>query len=473
MKKYFSRLNFGYERTLLYMLQQTEYNVREYFAWLRRVKDFREVRRRGDMVSTLKVKLLFLGLAVFVLVYLGVIFAILVIFSTQIWLYAVAFFLILLLPVLAQYAIILPLILGDILVKKPLAKHRIELAKKYLQNHKGYKIAIAGSYGKTTAKSVLATILAGGKKVAATPGNINQPLGFAKFIAGLTGDEDTLIFEFGESRPGDIMEMCEFIRPDAGFITGINDAHLATFKTRENLVADIMDLQKFLCKKPIYLNGDCKMLRKYDDKNSVLYSQDGLENLPVKNVKVTAFGTQFDLGTFAGIESGLLGRHNIGIVAASVDFAKKLGLNEKEIHAGLKNLKPFEHRMEPRILGGATIIDDTYNGNLDGFRAGIELLRELPAQRKIYITPGLVEQGSATEKNHREIAKLLADAKFDKLVLMKNSVTKIIREELLSRKYRGEILLVDDPLNFYQNLASFVASGDVVLMQNDWTDNYA
>jgi len=129
--------------------------------------------------------------------------------------------------------------------------------------------------------------------------------------------------------------------------------------------------------------------------------------------------------------------------------------------------------MEPRPLGGAVVIDDTYNGNLDGFRAGIELLGELPAKRKIYVTPGLVEQGSATEENHREIGRLLAHARFDKIVLMQNSVTNIIADELERKNYQGEIFLVDDPLSFYRNLDKFVAFGDVVLMQNDWTDNYA
>jgi UDP-N-acetylmuramoyl-tripeptide--D-alanyl-D-alanine ligase len=123
-------------------------------------------------------------------------------------------------------------------------------------------------------------------------------------------------------------------------------------------------------------------------------------------------------------------------------------------------------------VNGATVIDDTYNGNLDGFRAGIKLLEELPAKRKIYITPGLVEQGMATEENHVEIAALLAGASFDKIVLMRNSATAIIADELESRDYTGDVMLVDDPLTFYENLNKFVAHGDVVLMQNDWTDNY-
>lgn len=248
MKKYLSRLTFNYERTLLYMLQQTEYNIREYLRWLSRVKDFRQVQKRQTLTPTRKIKLLFLSLAIFVLIYLAAIFASAILIN-QIWFYLIALILVLLLPVIAQYVIVLPLILGDTLIKKPLAKKRIARAKETLKNHKGYKIAIAGSFGKTTAKSVLETILSGGRKVAATPGNVNQPLGFAKFISNLNGDEDILIFEFGEYRPNDIAEMCDFIQPDAGFITGINDAHLANFASRDELVADIMDLQEYLDEK--------------------------------------------------------------------------------------------------------------------------------------------------------------------------------------------------------------------------------
>jgi UDP-N-acetylmuramoyl-tripeptide--D-alanyl-D-alanine ligase len=470
MKKYWSRLNFMYERNLLYMLQQTEYNIGDYFAWTHRIKDFRDVQKRQTLVITRKIQLLFLALVAFVFVYMAAIFTAAVIIN-ELWFYVAALILILLLPIVAQYEIVVPLVIGDLLIKKPLAKKRIVQAKAILARHGGHKIAIAGSYGKTTAKSVLEAVLSGGKKVAATPGNINQPLGFAKFIAGLDGDEDILIFEFGEYRPGDIAEMCEFIKPDAGFITGINDAHLENFKTQDALVADILDLQKYLGEKPLYLNGDSELLRKYDTKHSTLYSQRGLENISVKNVAITAMNTTFTLGKLT-VTSGLLGRHNIGVVAASVDYAERLGLSDTEIQKGVATLRPFAHRMQPRVVNGATVIDDTYNGNLDGFRAGIELLKELPAKRKIYVTPGLVEQGAKTEENHQIIANLLTGAKFDKVVLMKNSATDIITKELQKNDYKGEVMTVDDPLTFYENLASFVATGDVVLMQNDWTDNY-
>ncbi|MCL2280391.1 UDP-N-acetylmuramoyl-tripeptide--D-alanyl-D-alanine ligase [Candidatus Saccharibacteria bacterium] len=463
-------LNFGYERVLLYMLQQTEYDVGEYFRWLRRVKDFRIVTKRQQLVPTRKVKLLFLALAFFVILYIGAVFWLVLTINT-IWIYLVGFVLVMLLPIVAQYEIVLPLVFGKYLIQKPMEKKILDQMEKKLREHPATKIAIVGSYGKTTAKEILSTVLGAGKKTAATPGNINQPLGIAKFVDRLDGDEDILIIEMGEYRPGDIAKMCQLVGPDIGFITGVSEAHLVNFGTLENIVATLFELREYLDKKPLYLNGDNEILRKKDDASSILYSCEGLEKHPVKNIEIEPLQTKF---TFDGqkITSGLIGRHNIGIVAAAISLAKKFGIAEREIAVGLKNLKPFDHRMSPWILNGAVIIDDTYNGNLRGVMAGVELARELDGfKRKIYITPGLVEQGDQTAEIHVEIGRALADI-FDHIVLMCNSVTEHILAGLEKNKFRGEITIIDDPLNFYQNLGAFVAAGDLVLMQNDWTDNY-
>jgi len=56
---------------------------------------------------------------------------------------------------------------------------------------------------------------------------------------------------------------------------------------------------------------------------------------------------------------------------------------------------------------------------------------------------------------------------------MKNSVTKFIQKGLKSGDYKGEVQIEEQPLAFYSNLSEFVAAGDLVLMQNDWPDNYA
>jgi UDP-N-acetylmuramoyl-tripeptide--D-alanyl-D-alanine ligase len=460
----------NYERTLLYMLQQVEYDIPQYIKWLHRVKDFRTVAKRGQMVPTPKAHALFLALALFVLVYAGLA-VYLAISAGLVMGYLLAILVILILPVLAPYVLVVPLVVGRYVVQKPLELNTISMAKKYVKGHAGFKIAIAGSYGKTTAKEVLRTVLSGGRKVAATPGNINQPLGLAKFVMSLKGDEDVVIFELGECRPGDIAEMCEFVQPEAGFITGINEAHLESFGSLENIIGDIFSLRDFLEGRPLYLNGDNDILRREDEKSTTLYSRDGTENNIVSGVKIGPFDTVFSLGRFK-VHSGLLGWHNIGIISAAVELAGQMGLTDEEIRAGLRDLRPFEHRMQPYELNGAVIIDDTYNGNLDGVKVGLELMGQLKANRKLYVTPGLVEQGDKTEANHQEIGRLLA-RQVDEVVLIRNSVTGFITDSLVKHGFTGKLTIIDDPLNFYENLDKFVAAGDLVLMQNDWTDNYS
>src|ERR1019366_5388865 len=107
----------------------------------------------------------------------------------------------------------------------------------------------------TTFKEALATILSAGQTVAATPGNMNTPLGISRFVAKLTGKEDILIFELGEYYPGDIKQLCELTKPNLGIITGINEAHLDKFKTLARTTATIFELADYLRAEPLYKNG--------------------------------------------------------------------------------------------------------------------------------------------------------------------------------------------------------------------------
>jgi len=151
----------------------------------------------------------------------------------------------------------------------------------------------------------------------------------------------------------------------------------------------------------------------------------------------------------------------------------ELGLTKDQVEAGVAKTVAYEHRLQPRPLNGAWILDDTYNGNIEGVRVGLELLQDLSARNKIYVTPGLVDQGKETEAVHYEMGELIAGAKPNRVVLMRNSATEYIQQGLKKAGYAGKVDIIDDPLHFYTNLEYEIAAGDLVLMQNDWTDNYS
>ncbi len=81
--------------------------------------------------------------------------------------------------------------------------------------------------------------------------------------------------------------------------------------------------------------------------------------------------------------------------------------------------------------------------------------------------------GAMSETNHKDIGKQLAEANIEKVVLIKNSVTPWIEQGLKGSSYGGEIVWFDDALKCYEQLPYMTVSGDVVLLQNDWPDQYA
>lgn len=472
--KFLTSFSPRYWVTIVYMLQATEYKVADYYAWLRRVKDFRRVSRRRSLDYTAKAKLLLLSLTLFNIVGLGLAVWGALVLGWPVGVAIVALT-ILILPWLSARVIMVPLWLGRVLIQLPKERKIIKAATGILKDHQGYVVAVAGSYGKTTAKEVLRAVLGASRKVAVTPGNMNTAIGISRFARRLKGDEDVLVIELGEEKVGDVAMLCQIAQPDAGFITGISAAHLSSFGTMERVTETIFEIREYVGDGPLYVNQESDYVADMVQPSDEAYSRNGVAGWQVSDIEVTIEGTTFTASKGdrrITARTRLLGEHNIGVVVAAIALADERGLTTTEIEAGVAAIVPFEHRMEPRQLAGAWVIDDTYNGNIAGVRAGLSLLKSLDATRKLYVTPGLVEQGDLNEPIHVEIGRLIAGAGVDEAVLMKNSVTEFIKAGLKDAHFAGKLTIIDDPVAFYTNLDQYVAHGDVVLMQNDWTDNY-
>ncbi|MBI4224941.1 MAG: UDP-N-acetylmuramoyl-tripeptide--D-alanyl-D-alanine ligase [Candidatus Sungbacteria bacterium] len=476
IRSFLSRYHPRYIRSLVYMLQASEYDVRDYLKWYHRTKDFTHVERRKSLVKTGKV-LLLLGMAwiVLLLLYGAAIF---------LWWQSDALFasllgliLLLLTPFLLAYLIVIPLGIIRFFIQLPVEYFLLRRTQQELATHKAVKIAIAGSFGKTSMREILKTVLSQGKKVAAPPESFNTPLGIRKFVNGLAGNEEVLIFELGEYYPGDVAALCRLVNPQWGVITGVNEAHLEKFKSVDAAAKTIFELADWLGAQPLYINGESNLAQKNARPGDLIYSRSGVGEWKVEDAKSDLTGTSFVLikgNTTFQLHSGLLGLHQVGPLAAAVDIASRLGLSAQEIERGVAATKPFAHRLEPRTdQSGAVTLDDSYNGNPDGVKAVIEFLASLKDHRRFYVTPGLVEMGRRSEAIHREIGKQLAAAHIEKVVLIKNSVTSWVAEGLREVHYDGEIIWFDDGLSAFAALPHLTVKGDIVLLQNDWPDQYA
>lgn len=466
----------SYPKTLVYMLQACEYKIKPYLKWLNRAKDFSQVSYRRELNKTkaargllyaLRLGILVEFLVGALLIYLGItgklsggieFGAVLIIIYPFLWAYLLAFL----------------IVAGRYFINQPLTSREVEEASQILDNHKGKKIAIAGSYGKTTMKELLTCVLGQKLKVAATPANKNVSISHARFAKSLQGDEDVLVIEYGEGAPGDVSNYARLTHPTDAVITGLAPAHLDNYKTLAAAAEDIFSLGDYLKGKHVYAYRD-EASQDYLKPSYHVFDRSGALGWKIEGVKVSLDGTKFVIkkaGRSINLSSSLVGRHQVAYLAFVAAYALDLGLSQEQVVSGVAKTKPFEHRMQPYELAGAWIVDDTYNGNLEGIRAGTALLSELSAKRKIYVTPGLVDQAEETERVHLEIGRLIAKAAPDLVVLMDNSVTHYIKRGLKDGNYKGQVQVNADPLDFYLNLKHFVASGDLVVMQNDWPDNY-
>lgn len=464
------------------MLQASEYNAEEFFVWFRGVSDFRKVENRKTLVKTAKAKLL-LMFSYFIFLFSIVISLNYLFFREGKFGFVLFLIFILATPYITLFTTALASIVINI-IQVPIERRIINSAKQKLKKHKAIKIAIVGSYGKTTMKEILRTVLSQTKNTRATPDNKNTPLGISRFINTLEGNEEILLFEMGEYYKGDIKLLCDLVDPSIGIITGVNEAHLDKFKHIENTVDTIFELADFLNKKEntyLYINGESKLVKEkaksLENKKVVVYDDKGVGEFNIEDLKTDLSGVNFVLrdknGESIVARSSLLGKHQAGPLALSAFVAKSLGVKLQDIEIGIKNTKAFDHRMQPREdSGGVFVIDDSYNGNPDGVRVAIEFLKEVKDKRRFFITPGLVEMGRKTGEVHKEIGRQLAESGIEKVVLIKNSVTYFIETGLKENNFKGEIIWFDTSMECFSALPKRTINNDLLLYQNDWPDNY-
>ena len=341
-----------------------------------------------------------------------------------------------------------------------LKKIRIERARKKISQFPNLIIiGIAGSYGKTTMKEVVSTILAQKYVVVKTPENINTPLGIADLINKKVDEKtEVLVVEMGEYCQGDIKEICGIVKPQIGIITGINEAHLERMGKIENTLSAIFELAQNMDKDGfLALNDECALI--HDNyKNFISHQQIVLYT----STKDKQFTTK------------LLGRYAAGVLMATASVAKRLGLSDIQIQQGAALVRPLPHRLEP-IQGahGVLVIDDSYNGNPDGVKEAIYLLSTYEGKRRVYITPGLVEAGQRAAEVHRKIGKELSSVAH-LVVLIENSVTPFIAEGLMDGGFKKEnIRWYKSSESAHADMGHIIKPNDVVLFQNDWPDNYS
>lgn len=359
-------------------------------------------------------------------------------------------------------------------------------AKNKLDNHVCLiKIAITGSYGKTSTKNILNQVLKNDYLTLATPKSYNTLMGICKTInQQLNKNTEIFICEMGAYRLLEIKEMSDFIKPKIAIITDIGYQHMETFKTIDNVtkakceLADSLSYDGYLI-----INGDNEFLSSKTFINidpSHIYRVGYNDNNDIRaiNVKTVSQSTTFDIDfrgkIISNIETKLLGRHNImnilfcyGAMIALEDFGINL-TNDKFIEQ-IKQMSSVMHRLSYSKVNNIHLYDDSYNANLVGFKNSIEVLKNTPYY-KIIITPGIVDCGKESFKINQEIATAIKDV-FNEIYLIDNDSAQIIKETLIKESVMP--YLKNSFKEAYREITNKYPEKEIALLiANDLPDNY-
>ncbi len=342
-------------------------------------------------------------------------------------------------------------------------------------------IGVTGSYGKTSVKYFLNTLLSSKFNVLQTPGNYNTTLGVVRTIREqMKPFHEIFICEMGAREVGDIKEICDLVHPDYGIITSIGPQHLQSFHTVENIIATKFELADAVpAEGKVFLNYDNSYIRGHKiDKNVVSYGTAGAAiDYRAYDITVSPNGSTFKMKDAQGEEfefhTRLVGNHNVQNIAGAIAVAHTLGIPMEKLRYPVKQLESVPHRLQLSRQGGRILLDDSYNSNKNGFMAALDTLAMFKELR-ILMTPGMVELGEKQYSENKEVGVYAAD-KCDYAVLVGREQTKPIQDGLLEAGFaRSRMIVVDTLQEAFQMVNAIPDEKQkVVLIENDLPDNYA
>ena len=295
----------------------------------------------------------------------------------------------------------------DQLMKERIMKKATSLRSTYSN---ATVIGITGSVGKTTTKELIAHIVQG-RNILYTPAYVNSEMGVAQWL--LTElpkhsiEEDLIIIvEMGAYKTGEITKLCDITKPQMGVVTFIGSQHIALFGSQERLCQAKGELLECLPEDgTAFINSDNSLCANMVDRcicAVVTVGTGGHADLEAFDIEEATQGIRFRVEQ-QSFSLALRGSHNVTNILLAIAVAKNLGIDLATAANRLHSFTPPHHTFSVRKERGITILDDTHNSSPSSFRASLAWAKSQPMERKILITPGLIELGTNEDRIHREL----------------------------------------------------------------------
>ncbi len=339
----------------------------------------------------------------------------------QLWIYFYIPFILLFAPII----IFLYIFISQPLVnykKKQLISSAI---KKTNKNNSTIKIGITWSYGKSSVKEYLATILEQDWKTLKTPENINTELWVSTIIISkLKKSYKYFVAEMWAYKIWEIELLWRIINHKYWFLTAIGNQHIALFGSQKNIQKGKSELANNILKNDwiLYINWNNKLIRetKFNKNLNIIkyWNKEGSDaryNIVWIKNWITKFEFLYKNHSFL-FETKLLWEHNILNLTWVIAFCYDIWMSTLEIKKYLKKVKSPKNTLNIIKNENYTLIDDSYNLSEDWLYAWLDAISSFKWE-KILVIDDILELWKKSEKIHFDIAKRIAkDKQIDKIL---------------------------------------------------------
>ncbi len=289
------------------------------------------------------------------------------------------------------------------------------LASWYRKTLSARLIAVTGSNGKTTTKTMLEAVLARIGNVISAPKSFNNNIGVPLTLLSADHTHNYIVLEMGTNHPGEIAELGGLARPDLAVISSIGPAHMEGLGGLEGVAREKTSLLEYVpatgfaavnIDEPILLpflrSAKCKMLRFGTAKDAELRAE---------AIEADATSLRFKVNGRWPVTMQMSGRHNATNALGAWAIGSRLGMAAEQIADALSQVRPPEMRLEHFQYGTVTIINDAYNANPASMAAGLRTLADVHMAgdaRRVAILGDMLELGVQSKDLHEQTGQLLA-----------------------------------------------------------------
>lgn len=339
-------------------------------------------------------------------------------------------------------------------------------------------VAIAGSYGKTSTKTILFSTYSTLTPTLMTPKSINTLLGIAQIILhDLKPEHKIFLVEFGEYHLHDIPELTKFVKPHFGILTPIGRQHLELLGSFDNVLATFRHFIKYFAKKPDQLIVAADNAAFFPEKLN-FYGTAPQSIFRAINIKVSRAGTEFECldhsqNATLQVFSPLFGEHQAVNALPAFWLAPKLKVSQVEVVKKLRTIPYIPRRHEPTFAqNNVLILDNSYNTNADAVKESLKLLNQLNPARRLMVTLGFTELGEETEKIHYEFGQQIAD-QVDYVGLIEAPWTQAIIEGFTQAGgERTHIVVGSSQEEAFAQIQQYIIPNSIVLFEGGYREVY-